>query len=1100
MKLWLNHSLSKATYQCLLAASVLLSTRTFAATYYVSTSGNDTTGDGSFSAPWQTIQKASANVVAGDIVEIRAGIYRETIVPGNSGAVGNPIIYRAYNGEEVTVSGAEMVTNWTHHSGNIYKAPLSWDPNAIFVDGADMIEARWPNKTSLNKLTLDDLGVVDGPGRRAQGDGRTPNLIIQDNQLHGANDYWNGARVWYTGGGGSINWSAQTSTVTDYDSASKTLTITTPFIDFWHRVPASGSLYFITGLLSELDTANEWHYENGYLYLWAPNGVDPSSLNVEAKSERKWAFNLEGKSHIHFEGIDVFAGSANMENAHYNIIDDAHFKYVNTDPEITFVYNRGGYGDHVKVAPWWDSTSNDVGIYLGGSNNTLKNSIAEYSNGDVVTVVGESNTVKNNILREGNINATEAGVISVLGKNHDILANTMYNAGRSVLQFNYVESSRFMYNDMYSSGLLTKDLGVAYCYITDGKGTVIAYNWVHDNANPGFATGIYLDNGSRNFVLHHNVLWNIPSGEAIFYNVPADNMQSYNNTAYYAGGNHAVRFDEPMTNSKTYNNLSDKQYEGNDIQNNVTASLAAAGFVGGSNDGLQFRPTTNSPSVDAGRVITGITDGYVGSAPDAGAYEYGGIDWVAGHTADVSHLPPLATPTEPDEIKINNAEIGIEFNAGWDYFPGYYDYPAYRSAFRADLHIANDQNDYFEYEFEGTYIQWIGATGPDYGMADVYIDDVLVQSDVDSYSSAFSNQVPLFTKVGLAPGSHKIKVVLNGRKNSAASGFNVSLDALHSKKNHVAQSADDIVNSKNDSNNIAQTGLGRTAVFVHDQFSNALSIMTDGIKNGSNSADSWNGRTKSVDYWGIAFTEVYGFNKVNYTTGINVADGGWFASGLKVQTRQNDIWVDVQNLTVSPAYPYARSANGGNTYSFTFDDTWGDAVRIYGTPVQVAGFNFSFTTIGEFEAFYMTDGGPVPSTETFEGESLAVGATTGVSTLIQNYSIFGWSTDSQLFWPTTAIGHTLEVSFNVPAAGNYELKASLTKAADYGNLSFELDGSPLTGVDFNGYNNGVITELHSLGAHTLSAGSHTLKLTVIGKAANSSNYFAGVDFLRIEPQ
>ena len=942
----------------LLTLSLTTPLSALAATYYVSVSGNDSTGDGSLANPWRTIQKGSDNLVAGDILEIRAGTYSETIVPSSSGTENNPITYRAYSSETVIVSGAEAVTGWTQHSGSIYRAPISWDPQAVFVDGTDMIEARWPNKTSLNKLTLNDLGVVDGPGQRAQGDGRTPQLIIQDNQLHGANDYWNGARVWYTGGGGSINWSAQTSDVTDYDSASKTLTITTPFIDFWHRVPASGSYYFITGLLSELDTANEWHYENGYLYLWAPGGVDPATLTVQAKSERKWAFNLEGKSYIHIEGIDVFAGSANMENAHHNVIDDAHFKYVNTDPEISYVYNRGGYGDHVKVAPWWDSTSNDVGIYLGGSNNTLKNSIAEYSNGDVVTVVGESNTVKNNILREGNINATEAGVISVLGKGHDILANTMYNAGRSILQFNYVESSRFMYNDMSRSGLLTKDLGVAYCYITDGKGTEIAYNWVHDNANPGFATGIYLDNGSRNFTLHHNVLWNIPSGSAIFYNVPADNMQTYNNTAFQSGGPHAVRFDEPMTNAKTYNNFADQPFEGNDIQNNIQTSLAAAGFVGGSDDGLQFRLASNSPAVDAGRVIAGYTDGHVGSAPDVGAYEYGGEAWIAGHTADVSHLPPLPAVVVPDILKISNAEVGIEYNAGWDYFPRYYDYPQYHNTFRADIHIANDKDDYFEYQFDGVYIQWIGAKGPDYGMADVYIDGVLVASNVDSYSPGFESQAVLFTKVDLAPGSHTLRIVLNGNKNAASTGFNVALDALESRKTFTAQSADDIVNTKSDSNNLAQTGQGRVSVYAHDQLGNSLAIMTDGIKSGSNSADSWNGQLKANDYWGIEFSELYGFNKVNYTTGIDVADGGWFTSDLKVQTRQNGLWVDVQNLNVSPAYPYARSASGGNTYSFTFDDSWGDAVRIIGTPVQVSGFNFAFTTISEFEVFY-TDNGAI---------------------------------------------------------------------------------------------------------------------------------------------
>jgi hypothetical protein len=38
----------------------------------------------------------------------------------------------------------------------------------------------------------------------------------------------------------------------------------------------------------------------------------------------------------------------------------------------------------------------------------------------------------------------------------------------------------------------------------------------------------------------------------------------------------------------------------------------------------------NSPAVDAGDVIPPYTDGYIGSAPDIGAYEYGREPWKAG--------------------------------------------------------------------------------------------------------------------------------------------------------------------------------------------------------------------------------------------------------------------------------------------------------------------------------------------------------------------------------------------------------------------------------------------------------------------------------------
>ena len=41
-------------------------------------------------------------------------------------------------------------------------------------------------------------------------------------------------------------------------------------------------------------------------------------------------------------------------------------------------------------------------------------------------------------------------------------------------------------------------------------------------------------------------------------------------------------------------------------------------------------PSAGSGAIDAGVVIEGITDGYVGSAPDIGCFEVGSKGWTAG--------------------------------------------------------------------------------------------------------------------------------------------------------------------------------------------------------------------------------------------------------------------------------------------------------------------------------------------------------------------------------------------------------------------------------------------------------------------------------------
>jgi hypothetical protein len=110
-------------------------------------------------------------------------------------------------------------------------------------------------------------------------------------------------------------------------------------------------------------------------------------------------------------------------------------------------------------------------------------------------------------------------------------------------------------------------------------------------------------------------------------------------------------------NSRTWNNLADKiaghrsdpvsSYPiPGDHSNNWN------GYITGTSardqlrdvDNLDFRPKAGSDIIDAGKVISGITDGYVGSAPDIGAYEYGDNNyWIPGRQEDKA-----ATPVPPN--------------------------------------------------------------------------------------------------------------------------------------------------------------------------------------------------------------------------------------------------------------------------------------------------------------------------------------------------------------------------------------------------------------------------------------------------------------------
>ena len=88
------------------------------ATYYISPTGNDTSGNGSISSPWFTLNKAWTVVAAGDIVYMRGGTYAYNstqVLTGKNGTSGNRILVTAYANEKPIVTKR---TPFTYHNRN----------------------------------------------------------------------------------------------------------------------------------------------------------------------------------------------------------------------------------------------------------------------------------------------------------------------------------------------------------------------------------------------------------------------------------------------------------------------------------------------------------------------------------------------------------------------------------------------------------------------------------------------------------------------------------------------------------------------------------------------------------------------------------------------------------------------------------------------------------------------------------------------------------------------------------------------------------------------------------------------------------------------
>lgn len=160
-------------------------------------------------------------------------------------------------------------------------------------------------------------------------------------------------------------------------------------------------------------------------------------------------------------------------------------------------------------------------------------------------------------------------------------------------------------------------------------------------------------------------------------------------------------------------------------------------------------------------------------------------------------------------------------------------------------------------------------------------------------------------------------------------------------------------NAVSDTTNLASPGYSPRAISKSSHFGSVCGAGCSDLLNDGNvnqNEDDFDNEVKSTDWWGYTWPTAYNINKVVYVTGNMFSDGGWYAGGLQVQVRQNFQWINVNGLTITPSYPYSNSAGINQAYTFAFQDTWGDGVRIIGTP----GGTSHFTSIGELAVYYDT--------------------------------------------------------------------------------------------------------------------------------------------------
>ena len=545
-------------------------------TYYVAQTFNASDDNpGTIDRPFRTLNKAGEVAKAGDTVIIREGTYRETFAPKNDGTPTNPIIYKAADGEKVTISAGEYLENFADNGDGTVSKKLTTDlgdgKNQVFYNGEALIEARYPNGPGIDMgegaEPLSKLFPVVGDFFIPDGDNLTvtsETLLNQDEP-----DYWKDATFVSMHG---LGWSLSTAKIKSSENGKLHLGDTSA-PNWWYNAADSNKMDFgyITGHIHAMDEPGEWVVQNNTLVIIPPEGETAETLKLEVKA-RQLVADLAERKYVQMIGIDTIGGSMKMNNSEMCVINGGEMKYIS---HYTHGHDqRTGYIDDGDTTnPNGAAPRGEVGIYVGGTDNVIVNSVFDHSAGAGIYTVGTYMYLENNIVSNcgymgSYISGISAGAEKWKPQNTPrggfaMYNNTVYNSGRSVLNFQAPENwdttwtpylpFEVAYNDFHDGVLFSLDTGITYEYCiytqTDKLQSSHHNNMVYytlPETNP-YSFGVYHDGGSIGINTYNDIVFTTREGvrfSQAYYHKAHDTVNMWNNSTIRAaviGGKDALK-------------------------------------------------------------------------------------------------------------------------------------------------------------------------------------------------------------------------------------------------------------------------------------------------------------------------------------------------------------------------------------------------------------------------------------------------------------------------------------------------------------------------------------------------------------------------------
>ena len=538
---------------------------------YVSTTGDDFTGDGTLIKPYASLYKAhdSANILKnsssnGVTIWVRGGTYSMpttlSITSTDGGSAGKPIIYRAYTNENVTLSGVKPVdpTKWVNYTGSTSRlnpavtagqikecslTNLAMAVTGLLPDKIDDVNNAFYQYTNLpgvywngtrQKLArfpndypnyMEVKSVVTGGNSTTAGvfQYKTATSELYDanmNRVSGREAAWAAALshgVFFKGYW-RCNWQITTLKATAIDPTAKTITLS-PGVTLgnkYHLPLGSGhEPYYVVNLLEEIDQPGEWCIDalDGKMYYYAPSTITASNLGIS--DNKNPMFDINAASYVQFIGLEI---AGNLGNA---------FKMTN----CTNVQINGCMIHDIEY---------DAVVINGGSNcGVLSSNLYDLgATGVLVGAAGSAASPSNHfvtnchIFNFGYLNNIYAASVNLAYKNIALFGAKMdHNLIHDCPHAGVLHggsNNLFEYNDVFHTSKCSDDMGAFYCF-TDSNangGNTLRYNLMHNSLQ---GDGVYFDHFGLNDKAYSNVAYQLNRGYIfrVHWNQDVDNNIAY---------------------------------------------------------------------------------------------------------------------------------------------------------------------------------------------------------------------------------------------------------------------------------------------------------------------------------------------------------------------------------------------------------------------------------------------------------------------------------------------------------------------------------------------------------------------------------------------